>query len=341
MSFFRKRQKDYATNFINGNYPPGQSSMQNWSILDPVPPVDESDGPAYNGSPVNETDQPLVDYSDDFPPGYGDLQIVSSDGVIFHFHRWLLEYMSPVLRNMLRTAEINNRGGRLQDFKIQEYSTDLTNLLKFFDPKMMNPTLDYGTLTNMLDLGARYEITKLIDWIKTWMSDNLDEFFTFNNDMYTALDLFKLAKRFRMKKLAQGAFRVLIKAPNAEVDMYVKHHMPDDYYKLLVGLRHNRVKWFQEEIKGMLARGAPVTLLSGDGLAINDTEYIDITRTVVELAFAIASEPSYDCLVRKFPQSFHADYFDGSQAAMEELRNKALVLEAELPPMALASDWDD
>ncbi|KAG8797739.1 hypothetical protein FRC18_008891, partial [Serendipita sp. 400] len=280
MDYLRKRSIKGAKQY----YTTGQSTQH---TLDPVPPVDESDGPAYNGSPVNETDLPLIEYSDDFPPSYGDLQIVSSDSIIFHFHRWLLEYMSPVLRNMLKTAETNNRGRRLQEFKIQENSVLLTNLLKFIDPKKMNPELDYNVLTQLLELASKYEITKVIDWIKTWMSDNLDEFFTTHNNKGTALDLFLMAKRFRMKRLAQGAFRVLIKAPDAEVDIYVRYHLPDADYKLLVCLRHNRIKWFQEEIKAMLARGAPATLMSGDGLAINDTEYVDITRTVMELSFAI------------------------------------------------------
>ncbi|KAG8801670.1 hypothetical protein FRC17_006590, partial [Serendipita sp. 399] len=149
--------------------------------------------------------------------------------------------------------------------------------------------------------------------------------------MYTALSLFNTARNFRFKKLAQGALRVLIRCPSVELDPYIQVEMPPIYYRTLIDIRHHRIKWFQEEIRAMIGRGAPCTLMSGDGLAINDTEYTEITRTIMELAFAIGSEPSYACVERLWPQSFYVDYFHGSQAAMEELKEKARVLEAELP----------
>ncbi|KAG8810740.1 hypothetical protein FRC17_002807, partial [Serendipita sp. 399] len=147
-----------------------------------------SSSSALNGSPVNETDSPLMGYSTEFPPGYGDLQIISYDNVVFHFHKWLLAYMSPVLADMIRAGARHGHRQGVQELKLNDSSIELGELLRFVDPKMINPTLEHDTFTRLLEIGRKYEVTKLIDWIKTWVSDNLDEFFTpFNGNMYTAL----------------------------------------------------------------------------------------------------------------------------------------------------------
>ncbi|KAG8807125.1 hypothetical protein FRC17_004638, partial [Serendipita sp. 399] len=129
-------------------------------------------------------------------------------------------------------------------------------------------------------------------------------------------------------------------APSSEIRFL--ESLPPGYSYHLVMLREKRVNWFRQEIGAMLAKGAPNTLIRADGLAINDPEYIEITRTVMNLSFEIALEPSYARLLRHWPRDFYSDYFHGSQAAMEVLMKAAVKLEAELPELPYGDrNWDN
>ncbi|KAG8847978.1 hypothetical protein FRB91_011282 [Serendipita sp. 411] len=109
--------------------------------------------------------------SEEFPVGYGDIRLISSDRVIFHFQQWLLMYMSPVFKDMFTIG--NAKGSNNPPSVIlSEDSKTLSMVLQFIDPMKDNPALEFTILSHLLEAARKYQFGKIKDWVASWLNGN-------------------------------------------------------------------------------------------------------------------------------------------------------------------------
>ncbi|CAG8678898.1 10484_t:CDS:1 [Acaulospora colombiana] len=102
-------------------------------------------------------------YSSSFPEGYGDLPFMSSNGVTFHFPRFLLAHASPVFKDMVELGENANISATLtlaEDHKTLEY------LLCVIDPAQDFPHLDWDYVARLLSAADKYQMKTVTQWFE-------------------------------------------------------------------------------------------------------------------------------------------------------------------------------
>lgn len=105
-----------------------------------------------------------------FPRTYGDFSLQCSDDVICYFPRHLLEYISPVFKDMFSLAT-DGTGKRKLDppqnapLKLAEPSEVIELLLEHIDPKSKRVLpIHQDTIIELLEAGRKYQVTTIKDW---------------------------------------------------------------------------------------------------------------------------------------------------------------------------------
>lgn len=98
--------------------------------------------------------------SEDFPLGYGDFIMQSSDGVIFHFPKAILSYMSPVFEDMFKLAT-SEQGTSLI---ISENSQAWGLFLNHIDPKRQIPAFNFETISSISECAEKYRVSTIMKW---------------------------------------------------------------------------------------------------------------------------------------------------------------------------------
>ncbi|KAG8807702.1 component of the polarisome [Serendipita sp. 399] len=139
-------------------------------------------------------------FSPDFLPGEGrDVQLISSDGIIFHVHRFLLAHTSPVFRDMFAI------GSGSPQITVSEDSKTLGLLLRFFDPTKEPPSLKVKHAIPLLGAAEKYQVPHVLKWWeKEIVLTNGASF-----DDSEAMDCLALAQRHNIPSVAKLAFRQL------------------------------------------------------------------------------------------------------------------------------------
>ncbi|KAG8796927.1 hypothetical protein FRC17_007904, partial [Serendipita sp. 399] len=97
-------------------------------------------------------------YSEEFPAGYGDFNLVSSDGVVFSISRTFLSYVSPIFRDML---ELGHNEIELQ---VVEGSKILDQFLRFFDPLKNLLHIEWETVDALLEAARKYQVERIFTY---------------------------------------------------------------------------------------------------------------------------------------------------------------------------------
>jgi hypothetical protein len=91
-----------------------------------------------------------------FPPGYGDFALESSDGLICHFPRHLLAYMSETFRDMSSLPAGQGQVGHSNEsqtpLKVAEPGQILELFLQNIDLKQPTPPIDQSTIVPLLEM---------------------------------------------------------------------------------------------------------------------------------------------------------------------------------------------
>jgi hypothetical protein len=172
------------------------------------------------GSPSNAS-PPKV--SSEFPQGYGDFRVRSSDGADFYLPSALLKWASPVFEDALSLGQrqekspnnTSNIGASRDVDEILELPEDeetLELLFRFIDPRKQTGTITQNNVVQLLTASEKYQIVKIPQIVEDWfMSAHLSSSKGVIHDH--PMLAFTIAKRFDLPKTIEAATQRLIACP--------------------------------------------------------------------------------------------------------------------------------
>ncbi|CAG7850761.1 SubName: Full=Uncharacterized protein {ECO:0000313/EMBL:CCA78026.1} [Serendipita indica DSM 11827] len=156
--------------------------------------------------------------SDEFPQGYGDVELISSDKVIFSFHRYLLCHCSPIFKDMFVVGTSKSPTNDSIPYVIlSEDSATLDALLRFFDPEKEPLPMNNETIVGLLEAARKYQVPRVMKWWEREMQ--IDLVATQKAKLQHPMLCLVLADRYGVRNVARVAARELIKAPADELQV--------------------------------------------------------------------------------------------------------------------------
>lgn len=184
----------------------------------------------------------LPTHSKEFPEGYGDFVFKSSDGVVFHFPRFLLTHVSPVFKQMLAVGD----GAQKEEITTlyEDYVT-LEYFLRHIDPAKETPQLDWNRMAGTLQAAERYQINNIFKWFEMEATHSL----TASNYPVPSdpMHCLVLARRYNLQMMARLSLRQLIKCRLSQITE--SPHIETSVLKRIISLRAKRTLLFTEFIR--------------------------------------------------------------------------------------------
>jgi hypothetical protein len=103
-------------------------------------------------------------YSSDFPSGYGDFELKSSDNVIFSFPCGLLAHVSPIFKDMFALGDPNQK----EPLPLTENAEAIRQFLLYIDPLKESPKLTTGSMTAFVEVAKKYQVPMMLEAFKKW-----------------------------------------------------------------------------------------------------------------------------------------------------------------------------
>ncbi|KAG8766283.1 hypothetical protein FRC20_005831 [Serendipita sp. 405] len=225
--------------------------------------------------------------SEEFPQGYGDFRLISSDNVVFHFPPWFLSHMSPVFKDMLAMA--SNDEQRNSELRLTEDADTLDRFLRFCDPLKRILPLDMERVQPLLEAARKYQIPKIFEWMEERILMDMGKVNSPLMKIQEPMTILALATRFDLENLAKVALRELIKAPSKDFQTTVafESHM----FMHLFHLRQQRIKQMVDRVSNFHDLIKPAYTSCGQYQIHQELDY-KIKRLIV----ALTDEPSWATL---------------------------------------------
>ncbi|KAG8833240.1 hypothetical protein FRC17_011071 [Serendipita sp. 399] len=177
---------------------------------------------------------------------YGDFVLKSSDGVVFHFSRSILAYMSDFFRGMFELpATEKNQGTARNPLVLTEAAAVIEVFLQQIDPKNPTPTIDHDTVIGLLEMARKYQVQTIFDRFQIMMRRERDQYtgLLFSRPLavlYIALqhDL-EMVGKWALQELMQCSSRYI---ENDEVEI------PAKTFQYIHRLRRERLRKLQAYI---------------------------------------------------------------------------------------------
>ncbi|KAG8809325.1 hypothetical protein FRC17_003497 [Serendipita sp. 399] len=228
--------------------------------------------------------------SEEFPPGYGDFRLISSDNVVFHFPPWFLSHMSPVFKDMLALATEDSQ--RTNELQMTEDAETLDRFLRFCDPLKKVLPLNLDKLQPLLEAARKYQVTKIFEWMEERILADVERVMTpAPARIQDPMTVLALATRFDLENLARLALRELVKAPAKEFQTSMVFE--SDMFMHLFHLRQQRIKAMVDRVLAFHDAVKPAYTYCGQYQVHHELDY-SIKRLVV----ALTEEPSWATLKR-------------------------------------------
>jgi hypothetical protein len=197
---------------------------------------------------IEQGSAPPIRTSPDFPPGYGDFEILSSDNIIFSFPSGVLAHVSPVFKDMF-TIEYKGTPREQETLKVTEDAATIRLLLLFNDPLREPLNVMKDTAVPFLEMAMKYQVSRMLSDFKKWVvsKDGLIP--------HQAMMVLSLAERFTLRELGSVALSHLIKAHKDFISS--KYHPISLTTSIqLLEYRMERTEWlvkkYMELIKALL-----------------------------------------------------------------------------------------
>lgn len=182
----------------------------------------------------------------------------SSDGVLFHFPRLLLQYASPFFRDMFGISEHARETITLntdQPLVMEEDSVTLDNLLQWVDPNQCVPTIITTSIANFIRAAHKYQVNKVIEWFANVVTAGQETACGIKNHRCLLstepMLVLSLAEQYDLPDLARTALQQLVMVPvetlfseNATMSARLLLH--------LQRIRKQRTEWFLSCIQKIL-----------------------------------------------------------------------------------------
>ncbi|KAG9056825.1 hypothetical protein FS842_009419 [Serendipita sp. 407] len=192
--------------------------------------------------------------SKEFPPGYGDVALVTRDNCVFYFPRFLLSHTSPVFRDMLQSQNysIDN------PLHVNEDRTTIDLYLHHIDPTKPTPNLDKDTIFGLLDASRRYQ-TPMIS--QTWLSDQLIARDNTVNSVVREqpMVILNVGEEYNLPNVAQVALREIIMADATSLINPQEHSISHGMWRHITRLRVERHKFLSNHLIRLLLRTLQTT----------------------------------------------------------------------------------
>jgi hypothetical protein len=187
--------------------------------------------------------------SEDFPAGYGDLALISSDSVTFHFPRGVLEHVSPVFRDMFYVGGATHASTQVP-LQLTEDADTLQFLLSFVDPLKDRPKINSKTLFSFLEAARKYQIPNAMKWFREQVvtEGGPANHLATENPMW----ILHIGEEFNCDETRKYAMRLVIKAKMTYINSYPAILPP----KVYLDLFNRRTK------RAQVLSGILVTLVS-------------------------------------------------------------------------------
>ncbi|PVF93747.1 hypothetical protein CPB86DRAFT_876900 [Serendipita vermifera] len=273
--------------------------------------------------PAQPSTNPLPPFSEEFPQGYGDLILSSSDGVIFHFPSFLLSHASPVFRDMYRLGE----GTQNQEaLNLTEDHLTLERFLCHIDPVKDVPHLDWDRVPGVLQAAEKYQVNSIFKWFEREVSLSMTatHYPTLPNPML----YFTLVRRYDLRVTEKLALRQLIKCPLSEITG--SPHVDSSLLKGTYILRISRSQWLMDVIdeysNDLFASGCR----HSNGVTIHYGSSRDWKSFAKR---AIVAEPSWSAIVTSVTNIVQKGCGCLPLQGENGLKDKVMEKEAELPEL--------
>lgn len=106
-----------------------------------------------------------VQYSTEFPSGYGDLELKLSDNVIFSFPRGILAHVSPVFKDMFSIGDTNDQR---EPLALTEASNTIKEFLLYIDPLKYSRGFTLDTVESLLEAATKYKVAAMVEIFEKW-----------------------------------------------------------------------------------------------------------------------------------------------------------------------------
>ena len=233
--------------------------------------------------------------SPEFPAGYGDFKLISSDDVVFHFPRFLLSHVSPVFRDMFGVA---NSSSEPPELKITEESTTINRLLRFFDPNKKILPIDYSDQTatvRLFEAARKYQVDQVFDW---WEKEIQVESVSKGwKELDNPMQVLALVSRYHLPQVARVALRQLISAPSSEMQSSISFESGLFYH--LIQLREQRVRWYVDQLKAWLKLPRPGLHPLRNFYKCANCKAIQVEECILHLVALLSAHPSHRILQYK------------------------------------------
>jgi hypothetical protein len=211
-------------------------------------------------------DSPTTQDSTKFPPGYGDFALQCSDGIVCHFPRYLLGYMSGFFRDMFSLPEgVKGQSPTPSEpLKVTETGEIIDLLLQHIDPRTKNPDIDPNTVVSLLEAARKYQVVVVTEWFEEeiklrrviiFVEDALAQSpFAQMEPLLVTNPLLVLycAFRFDLPRPGQLALREITQCNEALLQS-TDHDLPLHVYLHGMDLRNKRVELFKAFITELAA----------------------------------------------------------------------------------------
>jgi hypothetical protein len=183
----------------------------------------------------------------EFPPGYGDINIQSSNGIVISFHRDVLTRESPVFKEMLSSSETKSD----TPLTLPEPSTTIEHLLSFIDPKKVPRPLTKDTIVRLLDATKKYQVAKVIAEFEDMAANPRGGLHSLC--AREPMLILSLAERFGMRRLGAFTMAQAIKAHQDKV-CTAEYPVSRTAYAQLMKERAQRVTWLSDKVNDAINR---------------------------------------------------------------------------------------
>lgn len=243
-----------------------------------------------------------ITHSTIFPPSYGDFALQCSDGIVCHFPRYLLGYLSGFFKDMFELPNSNESVQSMEPLLLTEPSKTIELLLQHMDPKIVTPGIDQDTIVDLLEAARKYQVPNVTTWFQEEVLFTKAHVLSQNRDLFLLVEnpllIFYCALRFDLPNLGRPALKILahchmalLESSNPAIELR--------HYLYVMKLRNERTHLFLGIIRGLADLKQVTESLDDPEFIVGETSRVTCatctaTRALwlFDLQYAIHQEPS-------------------------------------------------
>ncbi|CAG8513812.1 12918_t:CDS:1 [Acaulospora colombiana] len=182
--------------------------------------------------------------SSEFPPGYGNIEILSSDNIIISFHCNSLTRVSPVFKEMLSTQDLNNVESGTP-LVLEETAATIEHFLSHIEPTKVSQSLEVKSFMPFLETAAKYQASRIIAKVEKMATTKGGplEYLA----LVAPMLLLSAAEKFRLPNLGAFAMSRVLQAAKEKVFTSKYPISAMTYVQIMEG-RAERATWLLNKV---------------------------------------------------------------------------------------------